>query len=125
MYETSIDNTPSGPFAGKLVVSMRWIRKDLVAKVRALTALHALSHGAPIDLDASLIDLERPDWGEYNAPAESNCVPLFWACGVTALSAVRSLALADDCAHDYVITHCPGQMFISDVLSSHARTAED
>jgi uncharacterized protein YcsI (UPF0317 family) len=116
MYETTLDNAPSGPFAGKLVVSMRWIGAANVDAVARVTAdpKHETSHGAPLlHLRPWQIrgDLSSPKWGSPSAPPPGGPhVPVFWACGVTAQSALEHAgALVDEC-----VTHAPGCMFISD-----------
>jgi len=115
MFRTRIANAPCGPFAGNLVVSMRWIRRDNVARVRAVTSAHAISHGAPLDdIDPAELNLARPDYGDANDAQEPDCQPVFWACGVTAQAAVG--AAVDDA----VATHSPGHMFIADVRSADA-----
>jgi len=116
MYETDCDNVRSGPFQGKLVVSMRWIRKGLTERVTELMQRHYLSHGPPIPIDRETIDLSRPKWGEVNHPPEADYVnyePMFWACGVTGQSALQH---AGDKIDEFVVTHAPGNMFISDVV---------
>ena len=72
-------------------------------------------HGAPIHIgDPALIgihDLSQPDFGDAVTIKQGE-VPVFWACGVTPQAAVmRSKP-------DFVITHAPGHMFITDVKNS-------
>ncbi len=115
MYVTNIETTPAGIFSGPLVVSMRPIPYEQV--VKAVTITHQLPevHGAPIHIgDPALIgitDLSKPDFGDAVTikPGE---VPVFWACGVTPQAAVmRSKP-------DFVMTHAPGYMFITDVKNT-------
>ncbi|MBP6683375.1 MAG: DUF1445 domain-containing protein, partial [Halioglobus sp.] len=115
MYRTSIDCNSAGPFAGKMVVSMRpFIAADAIRAVQICTRFPAV-HGAPVHLgDPALIgikDLGRPDYGDA-VTVGSNELPLFWACGVTpqvALEAARP---------PVAITHSPGCMLVTDLRNS-------
>lgn len=115
MYVTNIETTPAGIFSGPLVVSMRPMPYDQVVKAVTITNQLPEVHGAPIHIgDPSVIgiqDIHQPDFGDAVTikPGE---VPVFWACGVTPQAAVmRSKP-------DFVITHAPGHMFITDVKNS-------
>jgi uncharacterized protein YcsI (UPF0317 family) len=115
MYRSAIDCTPAGPFAGKMVVSMRpFAAADAIRAIQICTRFPAV-HGAPVHLgDPGLIgiaDLARPDYGDAVSlrPGE---LPLFWACGVTpqvALEAARP---------PFAITHSPGCMLVTDLRNS-------
>ncbi|MCB1680198.1 MAG: putative hydro-lyase [Halioglobus sp.] len=115
MYRTNIDCVAAGPFAGKMVVSMRPLRAaDAIRAVQICTRFPAV-HGAPIHLgDPSLIgigDLAMPDYGDA-VRIDAHEIPVFWACGVTpqvALEAARP---------PLAITHSPGCMLISDLRNS-------
>lgn len=116
MYITNIETTPAGIFSGPLVVSMRPIPYDQVVKAVTITNQLPEVHGAPVHIgDPSIIgihNIDQPDFGDAVTikPGE---VPVFWACGVTPQAAVmRSKP-------DFVITHAPGHMFITDVKNSH------
>lgn len=115
MYRTNIDCNPAGPFAGKMVVSMRPFRAaDAIRAVQICTRFPSV-HGAPIHLgDPALIgidDLQTPDYGDaVSVGAEE--LPLFWGCGVTpqvALEAARP---------PLCITHSPGCMLVTDMPNS-------
>jgi len=112
MYRTSIACRPAGAFQGSMVVSMRPIPQPNVPHVVQVTARYPLAHGAPIHVgDPSAIgirDLARPDYGEAVTirPRE---VPVFWACGVTPQAVVQQARL------EFMITHAPGHMFITDL----------
>lgn len=115
MYITNIETTPAGIFSGPLVVSMRPIPYDQVVKAVTVTQRLPEVHGAPIHIgDPSIIGIQninRPDFGDAVTinPGE---VPVFWACGVTPQAAVmRSKP-------DFVITHAPGHMFITDLKNT-------
>lgn len=115
MYRTSIDCTAAGPFAGKMVVSMRPFKAaDAIRAIQICTRFPAV-HGAPLHLgDPGLIgidDLEQPDYGDA-VSREENELPVFWACGVTpqvALEAARP---------PFAITHSPGCMLVTDLRNS-------
>lgn len=112
MYISNIDCLPSGPFCGKMVVSMRAIPGSLVARATVVTSRYSLSHGAPIwigDPDGlGIEDLSSPDFGD--APViEAGDVPVFWACGVTAQQVASNAKLP------FSIGHAPGHMFITDI----------
>ncbi len=115
MYRTAIDCAPAGPFAGKMVVSMRPFRAaDAIRAIQICTRFPAV-HGAPVHLgdpgQIGIDDLGRPDYGDPVTvhPGE---LPVFWACGVTpqvALAAARP---------PLAITHSPGCMLVTDLLNS-------
>jgi uncharacterized protein YcsI (UPF0317 family) len=115
MYRTDIDCTSAGPFAGKMVVSMRpFMAADAIRAVQICTRFPAV-HGAPVHLgNPGLIgidDLALPDYGEA-VNMNDNELPVFWACGVTpqvALEAARP---------PFAITHSPGCMLVTDLRNS-------
>lgn len=115
MYRTSIDCKSAGPFAGKMVVSMRpFLAADAIRAIQICTRFPAV-HGAPVHLgDPALIgiaDLARPDYGDPVSVRDDE-LPLFWACGVTpqvALAAARP---------PLAITHSPGCMLVTDLRNS-------
>ncbi len=115
MYRTNIDCRSAGPYAGKMVVSMRPFRAaEAIRAVQICTRFPSV-HGAPVHLgDPGLIgigDLRQPDYGDAVSIAEDE-LPLFWACGVTpqvALEAARP---------PMAITHSPGCMLVTDLRNS-------
>lgn len=125
MFNTDRDNTPAGVFSGKLVVSMRPYAPQQVAAVTNITGQYPLSHGAPIhhgDPEALGIKATsaswsmRPDYGE-GVPIKDGEEPVFWACGVTPQNAIVQAKLP------LAITHSPGHMFVSDLLTSEIMQA--
>lgn len=119
MYITNIETNPAGIFSGPMVVSMRPMPYQQVVKAVTITQQLPEVHGAPIHIgDPSLIgitDINQPDFGDAVSikPGE---VPVFWACGVTPQAAImRSKP-------DFVITHAPGHMFITDIKNSNLST---
>jgi uncharacterized protein YcsI (UPF0317 family) len=115
MYRTALDCKPAGPFAGKMVVSMRPFKAaDAIRAVQICTRFPSV-HGAPIHLgDPALIgigDLGKPDYGDA-VTLDNDELPVFWACGVTpqvALEAARP---------PFAITHSPGCMLVTDLRNS-------
>ncbi len=115
MYRTSIDCAAAGPFAGKMVVSMRPFRAaDAIRAIQICTRFPSV-HGAPVHLgdpaQIGIRDLGQPDYGDAVSVADDE-LPLFWACGVTpqvALEAARP---------PLAITHSPGCMLVTDLRNS-------
>ena len=114
MFITHISCKPAGVFHGPMVVTMRPIPSEKVARVVQITSRYASVHGAPIHIgEPSAIgikDLRRPDFGDP-VTIKKGEVPVFWACGVTPQAVVMK-ARPDLC-----ITHLPGHMFISGLLN--------
>ncbi len=112
MYNTNIPCTPAGIFHGNMVVSMRPIPYDQVVKAVNVTAAMPRVHGAPIHIgDPSVIgiqDINQPDYGD-SVTIKPGEVPVFWPCGVTPQNVIMNTK------PDFVITHAPGHMFITDV----------
>ena len=112
MYNTNIPCKPAGIFHGNLVVSMRPIPYELIPKAVLITGQMPRVHGAPIHIGApeaiGITDLEHPDYGEMVTirPGE---VPVFWPCGVTPQNIIMSSR------PEFVITHAPGHMLITDI----------
>lgn len=115
MYRTNLDCTAAGPFAGKMVVSMRPFKAaDAIRAVQISTRFPAV-HGAPIHLgDPELIgiaDLGRPDYGDAVSIGEDE-LPVFWACGVTPQVAL------EEAKPPFAITHSPGCMLVTNLRNS-------
>jgi uncharacterized protein YcsI (UPF0317 family) len=115
MYRTDIDCTSAGPFAGKMVVSMRpFLAADAIRAVQICTRFPAV-HGAPVHLgDPGLIginDLARPDYGDAVSMKDDE-LPVFWACGVTPQVALEAAM------PPFAITHSPGCMLVTDLRNS-------
>jgi uncharacterized protein YcsI (UPF0317 family) len=114
MFITHIPCKPAGVFHGPMVVTMRPIPPEKVARAVQITSRYASVHGAPIHIgEPSAIgikDLRKPDFGDP-VTIKKGEIPVFWACGVTPQAVVMK-ARPDLC-----ITHAPGYMFISDLLN--------
>jgi uncharacterized protein YcsI (UPF0317 family) len=95
-----------------MVVSMRPMTPEQAVRAVQVTTRFHLTHGAPVHLgspaEIGIKDINRPDFGDPVTirPGE---IPVFWACGVTAITAAVSAPLP------LVITHNPGHMFVSDL----------
>lgn len=120
MYLTNRDCRPAGRLRGPLVVSMRPVPADAVARAAAITALMPAVHGAPVHVGEpealGIADLDKPDFGDAVTIHEGD-VPMFWACGVTSQAAVMAAA------PPFAVTHEPGHMFITDARDSDYRIA--
>ena len=115
LFKTTLPATSAGHFSGPLVVSMRPFAPDEVERVRAVTARFPRVHGAPLHTgtpDAlGIRDLMQPDYGEP-IEMETDAVPVYWGCGLTALAALERAALP------WYITHAPGKMLVTDLLNA-------
>ncbi|TCP54966.1 uncharacterized protein YcsI (UPF0317 family) [Tamaricihabitans halophyticus] len=112
MYLTNVECSPSGPFAGPIVVSMRPIANSQLELARETTERLPLAHGGPVHIgdpaELGIADLDAPDWGERIA-LQPDETPVFWACGVTPQSLLRTAK------PPFAITHAPGHMFLTDI----------
>ncbi len=119
LFKTSRLAKSAGIFGGPLVVSMRPFSSEAVDAVRRITSRFACVHGGPIHegdpAPLGIADLGAPDFGEVLLPLAGE-VPLYWACGLTAMVALQNAGL------DFFITHAPGKMLVTDCLNS---TLED
>jgi uncharacterized protein YcsI (UPF0317 family) len=115
MYRTNIPLVSSGPFSGDVCVSMRPFKARDAIRAIEITSRFPLTHGTPLHLgDPTAIgieDLSRPLVGDPVTiyPGE---IPLFWGCGITPQYSLLSAK------PEIAITHKPGCLLISDVLST-------
>ncbi|MCH4890837.1 DUF1445 domain-containing protein [Acidaminobacter sp. JC074] len=113
MYETSIPCESSDIFSGKMVVSMRPIKKNDIEHVIHITSDYVKTHGIPIHIGhpsaIGIKDLQSPDYGDHVEVKEDE-LPVFWACGITALNSIKN-SLKED-----FYTHAPGHMLITNDL---------
>lgn len=112
MYRTNIACSPSGPFAGPMVVSMRpFAPKDAIRAVQITSRFPAV-HGAPVHLALphliGIKDIAMPDYGDP-VPVEADEIPVFWACGVTPQAVIAAARIP------FAITHAPGLMLVTDL----------
>ena len=112
MFVSNLACTPAGCFHGPMVVTMRPIAEGQVELVRELSSRYPHAHGAPVHIGnpgkIGIDDLSRPDYGDP-VPIYAKDVPVFWACGVT------TQAVAVQARVELMITHEPGQMFLTDL----------
>lgn len=112
MYLTNIPCIPAGVFSGNMVVSMRPLPYDQIVKSVLATGAMPRVHGAPVHIgDPAAIgirDINTPDFGD-SVTINPGEVPVFWACGVTPQSVIMNTK------PDFVITHAPGHMLITDI----------
>jgi len=120
MFVSTLACVPAGRFHGPMVVTMRPIAEAQVDLVRELSARYPHAHGAPIHIGdpgaIGITDLSRPDYGEP-VPIDAQEIPVFWGCGVT------PQAVAEKARVDLMITHEPGQMFVTDLPREGAYTS--
>lgn len=117
MYRTTVPCVPAGVFSCPLVVSMRPIPADLLDTVVELTHQQPLAHGAPVHIgDPGMLGIEDLSKVTYGGSVElqPGDVPVFWACGVTAIEAIISSR------PPVAFSHSPGCMFLTDVPESSA-----
>lgn len=111
VYVTSVQCRPAGKFSGPLVVSMRPIPGELVARAVQVTSRYPWGHGAPVHVGdpaaLGIEDLKAVYFGD--APVmKPGDVPVFWGCGITPQLAVETARPR------YMFTHYPQHMFITD-----------
>ena len=112
MYRTNIACSPSGPFAGPMVVSMRPFKPAQAIRAVQITTRFPAVHGAPVHLGhphlIGIADIGKPDYGDP-VPVADDEIPVFWACGVTPQAVIAAARLP------FAITHAPGLMLITDL----------
>ena len=112
MYRTNIACSPSGPFAGPMVVSMRPFQPAQAIRAVQITSRFPAVHGAPVHLghphSIGIADIAKPDYGDA-VPIEADEIPVFWACGVTPQAVISAAKVP------FAITHAPGQMLVTDL----------
>jgi uncharacterized protein YcsI (UPF0317 family) len=112
MFRTNIRCVSSGKFSGPLVVSMRPMKPAEAIEAVQITARFPQVHGAPVHIglpdQIGISDLQSPDYGD-SVPMGEDELPVFWACGVTPQAAIA------EAKPEFVITHSPGCMFVTDV----------
>ena len=112
MYRTNIACRPAGTFHGPLVVSMRPLTPAQAVRATTICARFPRAHGTPIHIGSpeaiGVRDIHRPDFGD-SVTIKDGEVPVFWACGVTPQAVVMQAK------PEFVITHKPGHMFLTDL----------
>lgn len=115
VYKTSIQTTPSGPFKGPMVVSMRSFPPADAIRAIQITSRMPAVHGAPVHIGLpeliGIKNIDQPDYGSA-VPVEPGELPVFWACGVTPQAVVEAAQL------EFCITHAPAHMLVTDLRNS-------
>ncbi|CAL8285511.1 unnamed protein product [Lota lota] len=121
MYKTAVPCVPVGVFHCPLVVTMRPVPAGMVTTAAKISHLNPQAHGAPIHIgDPALLgirDLSKPDYG-YPVECHADDVPVFWACGVTAIEAICNSK------PPLAFSHSPGSMFLTDIPDSPLPTSQ-
>jgi len=115
VYKTSVQTTPSGPFKGPMVVSMRSFSPADAIRAIQITSRMPAVHGAPVHIgipeNIGIKDIDQPDYGSA-VPVGPGELPVFWACGVTPQAVVEAAEL------EFCITHAPAHMLVTDLRNS-------
>ena len=112
---TNIDCAPAGRFHGKMVTSMRPFTPSDVIKAVQITSRYPSVHGAPVHIGLpEMVGIEDVSkaWQGDDPVIGDDELPVFWACGVTPQSVVRS-ARPPIC-----ITHTPASMLVTDLRNA-------
>ncbi|GBD37112.1 hypothetical protein HRbin36_02242 [bacterium HR36] len=111
MYRTNIPCASAGRLRGPMVVSMRPMKPQQALQAAHICERFPFAHGPPVHWgDPAVIgiaDLSKPDYGDP-VPLYPGEVPVFWACGVTPQAVIQESGV------EFVITHKPGHMFVTD-----------
>ena len=117
IYVTNVMTNPAGPFRGPIAVTMRPIRRSMLARAVEVTSRIPNAHGSPMWIGdpagIGIADIDRPDFGK-RVTIKPDEVAVFWACGVTANMAIQNAQL------DFVLTQEPNHVFISDIREEDA-----
>ncbi len=119
MYRTNIACVPAGRFSGPMVVSMRPLTPTDAIRAVQITSRFPAVHGAPVHLGLphliGIKDLAKPDYGDAIEVRDDE-LPVFWACGVTPQAVIAAVK------PEFVITHAPGAMLVTDRLNAELAT---
>jgi uncharacterized protein YcsI (UPF0317 family) len=120
IYVSGIATEKAGPFEGPMVVSMRPYTPENAERAAEITSRFEKTHGAPVHIgDPAAIgidDFATPYSGPPPVIREDE-VPVFWACGVT------PQVVVEHARPPLCITHKPGHMLITDLLSEEIATS--
>jgi len=118
-HTTSIECVPAGHFHGTMVVSTRLFKTshDAVRAVQ-ITSRNRMAHGPPVHIgnpkEIGITDIHSPDIFSFDGPIDpiaSTETTMSWACGVTPQTCALKSKIP------FMITHYPGYMFVTDLLS--------
>ena len=118
-YTTNIPLVAAGRFCGHMVCSCRVFPTSYDAmRAIQISSRHIAFHGPPVHIgDPTLIGVNNigepdtfvPPWP--TSPPEPHEIVMLWGCGVT------PQVVAVERKVPFMITHCPGHMFITDRLN--------
>lgn len=112
MYVTGVDTVPVGPFAGKLVVSMRALTPTDAIAAAIVSDRYPEYHGRPVSIalpeSLGIADLAQSYGGHGLTELNAGEIPVFWACGATGQIAAREARLP------LCITHHKAHMVLTD-----------
>jgi uncharacterized protein YcsI (UPF0317 family) len=118
-YVTNRDAVPSRRFKSRLVVSMRPIKNEFIARAVQLTSRFPAFHGAPVQIgnpEYLGVDIAHTYTGSEPMDIAPDETPVFWACSVTPqVAAVESKV-------PFMMTNAPGFMFVSDLRTEALAT---
>ncbi|MFT7458423.1 MAG: hypothetical protein ACI909_001096 [Planctomycetota bacterium] len=113
LFYTNIDAVPTGPFRGKIAVSMRPLKPEDAIKAVLVTARYPDVHGEPIHIGhpemIGISDINKPEQTLTQTRVMEDELPVFWACGVTSQLAVEQAKIP------ICITHASAHMLITDL----------
>ena len=118
-YTTNIPLIPAGRFHGNMVCSCRAFptSHDAVRAIQ-ISSRHVAFHGPPVHIGEPTIigvkNIGKPDAFVPPWPTplpEPHEIVMFWGCGTT------PQAVALEIKVPFMITHCPGYMFVTDRLT--------
>lgn len=115
IYLTSIQCRPAGRFSGPMVVSMRSFKPADAIRAIQITSRFPRVHGAPVHIglpeQIGIADVHK-GWQGGPPDLREGEIPLFWACGVTPQSVIRSAK------PPISITHTPSHMLVTDLRNA-------
>jgi uncharacterized protein YcsI (UPF0317 family) len=112
LYLSDLETVASGPFAGRIILSMRPLRPADAIRAIGVTATYPGVHGEPLHIglpEAIGVDLDKPFDTLGTTRVLEDELPVFWACGVTPQLAIRDARLP------FAITHTSAHMLITDL----------
>jgi uncharacterized protein YcsI (UPF0317 family) len=102
-----------------MVVSTRLFKTSHdAARAIQITSRNLAAHGPPVHIgnldDIGIKDIYHPDMFSFHKqiePKELNEIVMCWGCGVTPQTVALNSKIP------FMISHCPGHMFVTDKLS--------
>ncbi|MDP6708483.1 MAG: putative hydro-lyase [Alphaproteobacteria bacterium] len=114
MYMTDLPLEPSGPFRGRMCVTMRPMAPKDAIRAIEITSRFPLTHGTPVHIgdprQIGIEDLATPLVGDAVEVREGE-ICVFWGCSITPQYAMLQAK------PEIAITHKPGCLLLTDVPS--------